>query len=159
MLFDAVFVMITISLMASSHLWGILLDVKYNIILRRCNPYPEKTMSLPLTNLPELGMEVARLRREKGLTQRQLSEQSGLAQPTLAKLETGSLNEFGSRKLLRLLEVLGVGLSVAPLRGASTGFTLDDALRERRSWGATGAQTNLPVKGRGSANLAKGEQE
>lgn len=116
-------------------------------------------MSLPLTNLPELGMEVARLRREKGLTQRQLSEQSGLTQPTLAKLETGSLSEFGSRKLLRLLEVLGVGLSVTPLRGASTGFTLDDALRERRSWGTKGAQTNLPVKDQVKASLAQGERE
>jgi len=116
-------------------------------------------MSLPLTNLPELGREVARLRREKGLTQRQLSEQSGLAQPTLAKLETGSLSEFGSRKLLRLLEVLGVGLSVTPLRGASTGFTLDDALRERRNWGTKEAQTNLPVKDQVKASLVQGERE
>lgn len=63
-------------------------------------------MSLSLTNLPELGMEVARLRREKGLTQRQLTDQSGLAQPTLAKLEMGSLSELGSRKLLRLFDLL-----------------------------------------------------
>lgn len=116
-------------------------------------------MSLPLTNLPELGLEVARLRREKGLTQRQLSEQSGLAQPTLAKLETGSLSEFGSRKLLRLLEVLGVGLSVTPLRSAGTGFTLDDALRERRNWGAMRAQTNLAVKDQVKETFGQVEQK
>lgn len=90
-------------------------------------------MSLPLTNLPELGLEVARLRREKGLSQRELGQQCGLAQSTLARLETGSLSEFGSRKLLRLLEVLGVGLSVTPLRGSGAHFTLDDALNERRT--------------------------
>lgn len=103
-------------------------------------------MSLPLTNLPDLGREVARLRREKGLTQRQLSEQSGLTQPTLAKLETGSLSEFGSRKLLRLLGVLGVGLSTTPLHGTGIGFTLDDALRERKQWGTGGLPQDLPVK-------------
>lgn len=116
-------------------------------------------MSFPLTNLPELGMEVARLRREKGLTQRQLSEQSGLTQPTLAKLETGSLSEFGSRKLLRLLEVLGVGLSLTPLRGSSAGFTLDDALRERRNWEMKGAQPSLPVKGRVKASVVQEKRE
>lgn len=88
---------------------------------------------MPLTNLPELGLEVARLRREKGLSQRELGMLSGLAQSTLARLETGQLSEFGSRKLLRLLEVLGAGLSVAPLRGPGVTFTLDDALAERRA--------------------------
>ena len=114
---------------------------------------------MPLTNLPELGMEVARLRREKGLTQRQLSVQSGLTQPTLAKLEKGSLSEFGSRKLLRLLEVLGVGLSLTPLRVTGTGFTLDDALRERRNWATLEAQPTVPVSETGKANLAQGAQE
>lgn len=57
----------------------------------------------------------------------------GMAQSTLARLETGHLSEFGSRKLLRLLEVLGAGLSVTPLRGSGASFTLDDALAERRA--------------------------
>ncbi len=90
-------------------------------------------MAMPLTNLPELGLEVARLRREKGLSQRELGKLSGLAQSTLARLETGQLSEFGTRKLLRLLEVLGMGLSVSSLRGTGASFTLEDALAERRA--------------------------
>jgi HTH-type transcriptional regulator/antitoxin HipB len=44
------------------------------------------------------------------------------------------VSEFGARKLLRLLEVLGHGLTVAPLR---RGVTLDDVLEERRRQGGT----------------------
>lgn len=90
-------------------------------------------MSMHLTNLPELGLELARLRRDQGLSQRELGKLCGMAQSTLARLETGHLSEFGSRKLLRLLEVLGAGLSVTPLRGSGASFTLDDALAERRA--------------------------
>lgn len=82
-----------------------------------------------LTNLSELGREVARLRNEKGMTQRELSALSGLAQPTLARFESGKVAEFGSRKLMLLLEVLGYGLTVS---AAPQQFTLDDALAERR---------------------------
>ena len=106
-------------------------------------------MSMHLTNLPELGLAVARLRRGQGLSQRELGKLSGLAQSTLARLETGQLSEFGSRKLLRLLEVLGVGLSVTPLRGLGASFTLDDALAERRAQVEFEAQHPLTQQARG----------
>jgi HTH-type transcriptional regulator/antitoxin HipB len=82
-----------------------------------------------LTNLSDLGQEVARLRRDKGLTQKELGALCGLAQSTLARFEKGNVSEFGSRKLLRLLEVLGYGLTVS---AAKPRFTLDDALAQRR---------------------------
>ena len=82
-----------------------------------------------LTTLPELGLEVARLRREKGLTQKELGKLAGMGQSTLARFETGQVAEFGSRKLLRLLEVLGHGVLVVSAR---TEFTLDDALAQRQ---------------------------
>jgi transcriptional regulator with XRE-family HTH domain len=83
-----------------------------------------------ITTLPELGAEVARLRRQHGLTQTQLGTLAGLGQSTLARFETGGVAEFGSRKLLRLLDTLGYGVQfVATARE----FTLDDALRERQS--------------------------
>ena len=44
-------------------------------------------MSMHLSNLPELGLEIARLRRDQGLSQRELGKLSGLAQSTLARLE------------------------------------------------------------------------
>jgi HTH-type transcriptional regulator / antitoxin HipB len=82
-----------------------------------------------LTTLPELGLEVARLRRDKGMTQKELGKLAGMGQSTLARFETGQVAEFGSRKLLRLLEVLGHGVLVA---SAHTEFTLDDALAQRQ---------------------------
>ena len=82
-----------------------------------------------LNNLVELGHEVARLRKEKGFTQKQVGALTGMGQSTLARFETGQVPEFGSRKLLRLLEVLGYELAVVP---AQSQFTLDDALEQRR---------------------------
>lgn len=69
------------------------------------------------------------------MTQKQLAALSGLGQSTLARFETGGVAEFGSRKLLRLLEVLGYELSFTP---RSNSFTLDDALAERQR------QTQVP---------------
>lgn len=82
-----------------------------------------------LSDFTDLGREVARLRKAKGLTQKQLGALTGMGQSTLARFETGQVAEFGSRKLLRVLEVLGCGLAVSPNRPR---FTLDDALEQRR---------------------------
>ena len=81
--------------------------------------------------------------------QRELGKLCGMAQSTLARLETGQLSEFGSRKLLRLLEVLGAGLSVSPLRGSGVSFTLDDALAERRAQVEFEAQHPMTQRARG----------
>ena len=83
-------------------------------------------------DLPSLGLEVARLRKEKGLTQKELGSLVGMGQSTLARFETGQVAEFGSAKLLRLLEVLGHALATVPL---TQKFTLDDALREKQAQG------------------------
>ena len=82
-----------------------------------------------MNTLPDVGLELARLRKEKGMTQKELAALSGLGQSTLARFETGGVAEFGSRKLLRLLEVLGYQMSFMP---AKRMFTLDDALDERQ---------------------------
>jgi transcriptional regulator with XRE-family HTH domain len=83
-----------------------------------------------MKTLPELGKEVARLRKSRGLTQKDLAKLSALGgQSTLARFETGGVGEFGARKLLRLLEVMGFELTVVP---SDQEFTLDDALEQRR---------------------------
>lgn len=82
-----------------------------------------------MKNLAELGRELAQLRQARGMTQKELAALGGLGQSTLARFETGGVAEFGSRKLLRLLEVLGFELSYLP---AQRSFTLDDALAERQ---------------------------
>ena len=83
-----------------------------------------------MNNLTELGRSAARLRKERGMTQKELAALVGMGQSTLARFETGGVAEFGSRKLLRLLEVLGYELSF--VERANRSFTLDDALAERQ---------------------------
>lgn len=78
----------------------------------------------------ELGRHVALLRKQKNLTQQALADLAGIAQPTLARFETGGVSEFGSRKLLRLLEILGYEIEFVP---GQHGFTLDDALKARQA--------------------------
>lgn len=82
-----------------------------------------------MNTLPDLGQAVARLRKEQNMTQKELAALCGMGQSTLARFETGGVAEFGSRKLLRLLEVLGHGMAFVPMK---RGFTLDDALAERQ---------------------------
>jgi transcriptional regulator with XRE-family HTH domain len=86
-------------------------------------------MQHQMTHLSDLGTEVARLRKAKGWTQKELGAMAGMGQSTLARFETGQVAEFGSRKLLRLLELLGRRLVTVD---ASQPFTLDDALEQRR---------------------------
>ncbi|MES2070058.1 MAG: helix-turn-helix transcriptional regulator [Pseudomonadota bacterium] len=82
-----------------------------------------------MNNLMEIGPAVARIRKERGLTQVQLAQMAGMGQSTLARFETGAVAEFGTRKLLRLLELLGHELQIAP---AGARPTLDSVLAERR---------------------------
>jgi transcriptional regulator with XRE-family HTH domain len=63
------------------------------------------------------------------MTQKELAALCGMGQSTLARFETGGVAEFGSRKLLRLLEVLGYEMRYVPMKRE---FTLDDALAERQ---------------------------
>lgn len=82
-----------------------------------------------MNSLPDLGLELARLRKARGMTQKELAAMGGMGQSTLARFETGGVAEFGSRKLLRLLEVLGHEMRFVPM---SRSFTLDDALAQRQ---------------------------
>lgn len=86
-------------------------------------------MQHQLMHLADLGAEVARLRKAKGWTQKELGAMANMGQSTLARFETGQVAEFGSRKLLRLLELLGRRLVTVDV---SQPFTLDDALEQRR---------------------------
>lgn len=78
--------------------------------------------------LPELGRALAERRKALGLKQGLVAKQAGLSQALLSRLETGKLAEFGTRKLLALLAVLGMELVFAEV--GATG-TLDELRRER----------------------------
>ena len=81
-----------------------------------------------METLPEVGQALAKRRKLLDLKQGQVAAQSGLSQALLSRLENGQLPEFGSRKLLSVLAVLGLEISFTEVGSAGT---LDELRRER----------------------------
>ena len=71
---------------------------------------------------------MAARRRALGLQQQAVAIQAGLSPESLSRFERGRSAEFGSRKLLAILAVLGMELQFS-----ETGFSgsLDELRRER----------------------------
>jgi len=65
--------------------------------------------------LQELGYKIRRARRERGLTQAQLARAAWLSRTTLNQLENGLFPDLGVRKVLAILETLGLDLAVQPV--------------------------------------------
>ena len=76
----------------------------------------------------ELGQEVATRRRQLGLKQGEVAQRAGISQEMLSRFERGKLAEFGSRKLLAVLAVLGMQLQFEQI---GTSGSLDELRRER----------------------------
>jgi transcriptional regulator with XRE-family HTH domain len=76
----------------------------------------------------EIGAALAERRRSLGLKQGEVATQAGITQEALSRLERGRLAEFGSRKLMAVLAVLGMELTFVEM-GISG--SLDELRRER----------------------------
>ncbi len=81
-----------------------------------------------MQTLVELGEAVATRRRSLRLNQGDVAARAGISQEALSRLERGKLPEFGSRKLLAVLSILGMELQFVEI-GASG--SLDELRRER----------------------------
>jgi HTH-type transcriptional regulator / antitoxin HipB len=81
-----------------------------------------------MQTLAELGQAVSTRRKALGLTQRHVSLRSGTSRESLVRFERGQVSEFGSRKLLAVLAVLGLEMTFTEV-GVSG--TLDELRRER----------------------------
>lgn len=79
--------------------------------------------------LPAIGAQLRAARRNGGLTQTQLASSLGMSRATISALESGRCEELGVSKLIRLLELVGLQLTVAPRRNRPT---IDDLKAERR---------------------------
>jgi transcriptional regulator with XRE-family HTH domain len=67
-----------------------------------------------MQTLQELGEAVAARRKRLGLQQGEVAAQAGVTPETLSRFERGRGAEFGSRKLLAVLAVLGAELNIVP---------------------------------------------
>lgn len=81
-----------------------------------------------MKTLQELGEAVAATRRELGLKQKDVAVQAGITPESLLRFERGQVSEFGSRKLLAVLAVLGI--EIALVKTGMSG-SLDELRRER----------------------------
>lgn len=81
-----------------------------------------------MQTIQELGAVVATRRQALGLKQGAVATQAGISQESLSRFERGHVSEFGARKLLAVLTVLGLELQFTET-GASG--SLDELRKER----------------------------
>jgi transcriptional regulator with XRE-family HTH domain len=81
-----------------------------------------------MRTVADLGEAVASYRRALGLKQKYVAVQAGITPESLLRFERGQVSEFGSRKLLAVLAVLGLEVQFTK---AGTSGTLDELRRER----------------------------
>jgi HTH-type transcriptional regulator/antitoxin HipB len=81
-----------------------------------------------MKTLRELGETVATSRRTLGLKQKDVAAQAGITAEALLRFERGQVTEFGSRKLLAVLAVLGMAMTFTKV---GTSGSLDELRRER----------------------------
>ena len=81
-----------------------------------------------MQTLQELGESVAARRRELALKQLVVAQQAGITPESLSRFERGRSPEFGTRKLLAVLAVLGLELDV--IQAGQSG-NLDQLRKER----------------------------
>jgi transcriptional regulator with XRE-family HTH domain len=81
-----------------------------------------------LKTLQELGEAVAARRKQLGLKQGDVAVMAGVTAESLSRFERGRSAEFGTRKLLAVLAVLGAELDVMAQGQAGN---LDELRRER----------------------------
>lgn len=76
----------------------------------------------------DTGRMIREARTKAELTQATLAARLHMSRATLSKLENGTIEELGIRKLARICEVLNLELSVKPRRPP----TLDEAYAQNR---------------------------
>lgn len=75
-----------------------------------------------------LGNAIREARRRQKVTQSALAEATGIGRSTLSQIENGTITDIGIRKILRVLDYLGLELTTRP-QGAPP--TLEELRRDR----------------------------
>jgi predicted XRE-type DNA-binding protein len=81
-----------------------------------------------MKTIQELGEAVAAMRRELRLKQKDVAAQAGIRAESLLRFERGQVSEFGTRKLLAVLAVLGTEVTFVKMGMSGS---LDELRRER----------------------------
>lgn len=81
-------------------------------------------------SLKDIGQSIRDARKKKGDSLQKVADALGMSINTLSLLERGDVEELGVRKMLRVMNYVGLDL-VARQRGF--GMTLEDALSENQA--------------------------
>lgn len=76
--------------------------------------------------LTDIGKEIRTERKRRKITQRTMADALAMSRSTISQIESGTVQEIGVRKVIRILEYLGLEFRVRP---AGAPPTLDE-LRE-----------------------------
>jgi transcriptional regulator with XRE-family HTH domain len=71
----------------------------------------------------DIGKEIRDERKRRKISQEKLAKDLGMGRATISQIESGTVQEIGVRKLMRILDYLGLELRV---RSAGTPPTLDE---------------------------------
>ncbi len=85
------------------------------------------TLNSPTNHLTLISEQVRNLRKQKGWSQQQLAQLSGLDRTTIGALERNDYSDIGIRKVQRVLELLGKTLTLS-----DTGLPTLDQLQQTK---------------------------
>jgi transcriptional regulator with XRE-family HTH domain len=63
----------------------------------------------------EIGNEIRKERKRRKISQGTMAQELGMGRPTISQIESGIVPEIGVRKLIRILDYLGLELRVRPV--------------------------------------------
>lgn len=61
-----------------------------------------------------IGQQIRHARKKRKISQAELAKALGMSRTTIGQIENGTVQEIGVRKLIRILEFLGLELRVRP---------------------------------------------
>ncbi len=76
-----------------------------------------------------IGQEIHEARKKRKVSQAQLAKALGMSRTTIGQIENGTVQEIGVRKLIRVLEYLGLELRI---RQAGSPPTRDELREEEK---------------------------
>lgn len=77
-----------------------------------------------------IGQQIRQARKKRKISQAELAKALGMSRTTIGQIENGTVQEIGVRKLIRILEFLGLELCV---RSAGQPPTLEELREEEIS--------------------------
>lgn len=76
--------------------------------------------------LVDIGNKIRAVRKKRGFSQEELARMLSMSRSTISQIESGRVQEIGVRKLMRLLDSLGLELRVRPVGSPPTLEDLQD---------------------------------